>query len=301
MKASLTKQPTPFIISEVLDMYLRAFAEFHFLTAVQLTRRFYKPGTLTTVQTRLKALVDAGYLHSFMLPTIKSKSPYIYVLAAKGARYLRDIDELAVEVVYKPGELEELSYSFLHHLGELNDFLLCARGLEQAAPDWRVAKMWHDVTLRKKPLVVPGSFFGGNSKPRSVCPDAFLDIRQSIEGQRQRQYCIWVEVDRGTEALEAFKDKIVRIAGSVQSGVVHEYFGIKQVSAVAFATTAGNKRVREMQKWTLEVLEEKHAPPAIVDLFVFASFSSTQTANEVFFEPVWITPQKDIIPARLLG
>jgi hypothetical protein len=297
MKTTAAKKPLA--ISQVLDMYLRAFAEFHFLTAVQLTRRFYKPGMLTTVQTRLKSLVDAGYLHSFMLPTIKSKSPFVYALSAKGAKYLRDVDEVVADVVYKPSELEELSHSFLHHVGELNDFLLAAKSLEQVAPGWRVAQIWHDLTLHKNPLVVPGNFFGTKSKPRSVYPDGFLDIRQSIENQRQRQYCLWVEMDRGTEAVEPFKDKIVRIAGAIQSGVVQDYFGIKQVSAVAFATTAGNNRVKQIQKWTLEVLGEKHTPPGVVDLFVFAIFSSTLPPRDVFLEPIWITPHNEGI--ELLG
>ncbi len=66
------KTSSEFMLDGVDDRYLRSFGRFHYLTAKQVTRLFYKPGSFTTVQARLKRLSDNEYLLPLALPTIRA-------------------------------------------------------------------------------------------------------------------------------------------------------------------------------------------------------------------------------------
>jgi Replication-relaxation len=302
VEQSTKKRVTSVAVSEISDLYLRTFSQFHFLTGAQLTRRLYKMGMLTTVKTRLKSLTDEGYLHAFWLPTVKSKSPYIYTLAAKGIKYLR-AEGLDVEVSYRQSELEELSHSFLWHVLSLNDFIISAYLLERTQPTYRVHTMLHDLSLKKHPMEIPSTLLGEakTNKPKLVVPDAFLNIRVTPGGgMKQRQYALWVELDRGTEqTIDHFKQKIRKIVAALRSNMAQDYFHVPRIAAVAFPTTAGQKRVEQMRKWSMEVLTELHVATEISDLFLFSPFTPALLPKQIFQEPVWTTPGQLLV--TLLG
>ncbi len=298
--------PRPLAINQVYDTYLTVFSQLYFLKAEQLTRRLYKMGMLTTVQARLKLLTEAGYLHSFHQPTVKSKSAYIYTLAAKGVRHVEN-NGRDVAVYYKPSELIELSHPWLWHVLELNDFIISAQTLEKTVPQVSLARLHHDLSMKKEPIQVPMETWknkAGETVTRfvDVWPDTFLDFRVRREGEKPLQYCFWVELDRGTEqTIDRFKGKIRRIVAAILSGKMQEYFGIKHLSAVLFPTTAGNRRVEQMRKWVIEILTDLHAKPDLVEMFLLAPFTASMTHQQVWFDPLWVTPLKEQTPISLLG
>src|SRR5215203_4144493 len=83
-------------IGQPEDTILRAVRRYHYLTALQIARvAGYRSTSLTYVQTRLKRLVDAGYLQRPSFPRVghTGSSPLVYTLGRKGRQYLFDQGE----------------------------------------------------------------------------------------------------------------------------------------------------------------------------------------------------------------
>ena len=84
----------PLRITETLENYIQALNQYYFLTAKQLTRAMgNRPSMYTDVQPRLSRLVEAKYLQVIQLPQVHGKAPYIYTLAHKGVKDLRDLGQ----------------------------------------------------------------------------------------------------------------------------------------------------------------------------------------------------------------
>src|SRR2546425_11125154 len=93
-----------FRLDGVDDRLLQALGRFHYLTAKQVTNLYYKAGSFTTVQARLKRLADNGYLLPLALPTIRAKSPFVYTLATKGREYLVELGFDLPGVSFRPSK-----------------------------------------------------------------------------------------------------------------------------------------------------------------------------------------------------
>src|SRR5687768_15889934 len=68
------------------DKILIALAEFHYLTARQLTKLFYALSSLVYVQKQLKSLTDSGFVVA--LPRRFVNMPNVYTLTGKGYAYI---------------------------------------------------------------------------------------------------------------------------------------------------------------------------------------------------------------------
>lgn len=295
----------PLQINETLERYIQAFNQYYFLTSKQLTKLMgYKPSMYTNVKPRLGDLVEAKYLQTIHLPTVEGKAPYIYTLAHKGVKYLRELGQ-EVEVTYRPSNIAELNHGWLKHLLELNDFLICAKQVEKGESGFRLYKMWHDLALKRNPIKAPVSLMATteaekkSKRMKDVVPDGVLVFRKEQEGKKTLQYSAWIEHDRGTEGSKTIKDKVRAIVAAILSGAVKEYFDIPKIENVCFITSAGADRVETLRKWTMEALASLHVKPGMRDLFVFSCFpyAIDQKTNkiilhelnyeEVFFQPVW--------------
>lgn len=313
MKTQAEKKP--FILTQQLETYLATIYTYRFLRADQVTRLFYQLGSLSKVQERLKLLVDHKYLYAFQLPTVKTRSPYIYVVIGKGISYLQE-QGIEATAYYRPSQLEELSHGFLWHVLELNDFLISAVRVGSVNPASRLEQMQHDLDLKKTPLKVSYTPLGSEkAKNGTIWPDAWLEFRMSPgDGKKDRVYYFWHEHDRGTEGVKPFKDKLVRILAALQSGKMQEHFHFKTLSGVTFATSAGEKRVAQMQKWTMELVGELKLKRETTELFLFTEqvYQVKKPANnnrltikyvdtkQMFFEPVWKLAVKEEAPINLL-
>lgn len=308
----------PLQINETLEKYLLAFNQYYFLTAEQLTRLFYRPSMYADVMKRLKPMVEKKYLQTIHLPTVDGKAPYIYTLAHKGVKYLRDDLGQEVEVLYRPSNIAELNHSWLKHLLELNDFLICAKQVEKGESGFKLHRMWHDLAMKRNPIKAPVSLMAiteaekKSKRVKDVVFDGGLIFRKDPgEGKKLLQFAMLLEHDRGTEGSKTIKDKVRAIVAAILSGAVKAYFGV-QIENICFITSAGVDRVETLRKWTLEALASLHVKPAIRDLFVFSCFpyAIDQKTNkiilhelnyeEVFFQPVWRMALKEIEPIALI-
>src|SRR6266496_2443674 len=79
-------------IGQPKHQIIQAVARFQYLTAKQVTRLFYSPGSLTRVQEHLMELFQAGYLNRVYLPHLtrfRGSPLAFYHLDAKGYTYLK--------------------------------------------------------------------------------------------------------------------------------------------------------------------------------------------------------------------
>src|SRR5690242_9477793 len=73
--------PKSFKLSMKDDDILAAFIRFHYLTAEQVTRLLFSPGSLTYVKARLKLLADNEYLQRvYHVEKKPGKARYVYHL-----------------------------------------------------------------------------------------------------------------------------------------------------------------------------------------------------------------------------
>ena len=97
-----------------------------------------------------------------------------------------------------------------------------------------------------------------------------------------------LEVDRGTEDVKVFREKIRSLVTFSKSGY-QEVFHTPSITIV-FATTAGNVRCTNMLTWTKQTLSDMHEPQE-ADLFRFATIPQGDLDPAwLFFEPFWTVP-----------
>lgn len=292
MKQSATTKGTAFQVTGVHDRILKeAFYRFHFLTAPQVTRLLYSMGTIKTVQAHLKKLSDASYLHSFHLPTPQGQRPFVYCLGRKGKKYLEQVG-LETAVYYLPSEQEQKSYGFLMHVLELNDFLITAAILNKSVPSLSLFDLQHDLLLKRSPLVVTQE----KGKQKDLIPDGWLEVRQKRDNGRERRYCFWVELDRGSHNNQDFREKLADTLRCIEQGGHTKRFGVQAV-VVCFVTTAGTTRLDKMRQ--LARLELGSVPPESAKnrLLTFGTLppygQPWLDAEKVFCQPMWYSPYGD--------
>jgi hypothetical protein len=154
----------------------------------------------------------------------------------------------------------------------------------------------HEQVLKRTPVKVDA----GKSRPHeeqvTVVGDGWIDFRVR-EGLRSKQYPMWLELDRGTEPVRKFKQKI-RALVAYYSSAYPRLFGTGLVS-FAFVVESGafpslracEKRVGEILRWTEEELTERHKTDH-AELFLFTSLpaSSELDPKTFFLGPVWNMP-----------
>ncbi|MGE4053436.1 MAG: replication-relaxation family protein [Vicinamibacterales bacterium] len=263
------------------EALLRSLLRYHFLTSQQLCRLHYSSGSLTYVQSRMKALTDKGFCQRLWLPRPgpRGSSPSVFTLGRTGLRHLERLG-VDVRVRFRPSEHREHSYLFLAHTLAVNDFLIAAELVARNHQGLAVASMLHERDLKRAPVLVEAP----DGKRMSVVPDGWLDLR--IDGTFQ--ICLALELDMGTEEQRAWRRK-VRGLVAYANGPYQEAFGTRSLT-IAVATTAGEKRLLDLVRWTereLAALREEHQG----DLFVVTSFyPATTSPGSLFFSPRWVSP-----------
>ena len=123
-----------------------------------------------------------------------------------------------------------------------------------------------------------------NGKQYTVAVDGWLDIH--IRGKLR--VCLCLELDRGTERVAAWKQK-VRSLLAFANGPYQQAFGTDLLT-VAVVATPGTQRRDELCRWTeqeLTRLGQHHE----ADMFRFLAGEPTAyTPEEFFVSPVWLSP-----------
>jgi hypothetical protein len=293
-----------FTLSGVDDRYLRAVYRYHMLKPEQLTRRYYSQGSLTFVKARLKQLTDHDYLDANEQPTTRGRSPFYYTLANKGIKYIKEAG-FEVDRYYRPSRKVEY-LPFLLHTFLVNDVLIAAELLAEGMPQLTLAEMQHELVLKQDPckvLIGRGQLYGdGNQSAKhiSIVPDGWLDFRYDRStGIQERRMCIWLEVDRGTVGIKDFKEKASAILTFYKSGAYQKRFGTNSLR-IAFATTDGMTRVKQMRTWLRDVFAKLQEKSGMAERFVCTALPDEIDPYTLFLTPVWYVPTDSTPPVSLL-
>ncbi len=275
---------------------LQIVRAYHFLTAHQLATLHYSKGSLTRARVVLKALYDKEYLDRRSQPHIGIGQPtYIYALARKGIMYLK-AHGFSFFSRFRPAEVHHLSALHLDHVLRLNDFLIAAQTLSRFAPDIALEEMRHDLDLKRTPGRV--DYYARTSSGDRVqetlrlVPDGWLDFRLTLaKTKKQRQKCIVVEIDRGTQTYVPDVKKKFRayVHYSFAGGAYAQTFGTNNLT-IAYVTTAGKKRLWTLKRWCEEALREQ-ALEKEASLFRFTHLPQSEIdVKQLFLAPVWYKP-----------
>lgn len=305
------------------DAILRAVARFHFVTAQQITRLFYQPGSLEYARNRLRRLAAQGYLVRLRLPSAgPGNTPWVYSIAGRGWGYLQAVGadkgadpsagacleggegergrgrgrgpESKDKRRFRPSEQGEHSWLFLTHTLAVTDVLIAATLLAQAhAEDIVLTDVVHERELRRRPLVKVHTLRGESV---GVVPDAWLDFAL----RAQARMSIVLELDRGTTEQLAMKRKL-RALLAYADGPYQQTFQSTSLS-IAVATTAGEGRARQLRAWCEDVLRDLPTTAqrqADAELFLFTALPPVPIGNSgldperLFLAPVWWQPFAD--------
>jgi len=261
----------PFVVKPAHETILKSVYTYSYLTAKQVCRLHYSPGSFTRVEQLLKELKDNTYLHWDFLPVKRrfGSSPAYYRLAKRGVSYLRMLG-FDTSILPYPSEKKEVKTIFLPHTMAVNDVLIASSLLPRFAPDITLVEMRHELLLKR-------------TMKSPVIPDGWLDFRRDNE-----QTCFWLEVDRGTEDVKVFRQKIRALVTFAQTSY-QAVFGTSSIT-ILVATTAGTVRLNTIRKWIEQELTEMQQTRE-ADLFRIAAIPEGELdPMRLFFDSCWACP-----------
>jgi hypothetical protein len=266
------------------DKILIALAEFHYLTARQLTKLFYALSSLAYVQKELKDLVDSGF--ALALPCRFVNMPTVYTLTGKGYTYTTALG-LPQRKRVRPAEEREKAQNvfFIQHTMAVTDVLISARLLSQTHPDILLTHMYTEQELKRKIYVtLPVQAAGDTRQQQTLCiePDASCEFTL----QETVQDFFHIEVYRNLPPVEwRFKQKIQGYVASLDTGKHEALFHTPALSIAVFAQTG--TMADTLKQWTEEALQEMKRPEE-GEMFFFGSVNATTASpEELFLFPVW--------------
>lgn len=263
---------------------VRAIYDYRVLNYHQIARLFF--GDISRCQRVLARLYHHGYLERVFLPVIVGSSPALYVLDKRGVELLRTHFGMEDTVWYPT--YKSLKSEFLEHMMAINDFritvtLACQRfgyHLQTWLTDHQIKaqnarKDYDKVQIRK---------VGGNQQWVSIVPDSYFVV-QTPRGTAR----FFLELDRGTMSLSAFKNKVLAYIAYHDSGLYEKRYGAKSLRVLT-VVPQGAKRIANLKTATEEVKGERR--------FWFAE-GQTLTPENVFTEAVWSVAQDSYLYSLL--
>jgi hypothetical protein len=280
---------------------LRTMSTYRYMTALDVAYSLFSPKSLTHVRsilTRLSGGMDykeRQCLYRFPWPTGKAGNPErIFTLGAAGREIVQRLG-LPVTWYYRPSKTGRLNSSYLAHQLLVTRFVICACRFTSEQPDYALAdvRLCYDLERSLR-----------NRAGEAVVPDAWLHFERVSDGVR---FPVLVEIDRGSEFQERFKNHVRGRLEFIRSGHYTRVFGTPAV-LIAYATTGrlqahADSRRKTMCAWTMEVLREL-AIESWASIFRFTSAvvytRLYEQGGELFTKPVWYRPDSPA-PLPLLG
>lgn len=268
------------ILSERDGLLLQAIYDLHFLTAEQVTRLYFSPGSLTHVRVILKGLADARYLSRLKMPTSQDGiKPYVYTLGKIGVRYLKAAGFTEFPRV-SPSEHLSHSFLFLEHTLGINDIVIAAKLLTEQDSRYVLADFLHERVLKKRPVTVTTPTDGR----MSMVPDLWLDMH--ITGTSRAS--IALEYDRSTVSPAAWRKKIRGLLVFAE-GAYQESFGSESLT-IAIATVGASQRAEQIRSWIEDELK-KAGREQDSNLFLLLNIPDGEIDPVQFFtQPIWMQP-----------
>jgi Replication-relaxation len=262
----------------------------HLLTAAQLCRLHYSPGSYKAIRQRLRVLADEGYVVIDAIPEKFHRGPNYYTLGSKGIRYLADLGS-DIDKSLRAAKETGKSYMHIRHLIELNDVLIAALRVSTLDQRLYVPEYVHERALKQTPykVMLQGQTFG-------LVPDGFVDFHVRREEQADLRLPVLIEHDRGWERERQFKQKIAAYRAYLQSGAYKEQFNVGSITIIVTTFTT-MQRVADLMKWTWD---EVQTDPSLIGRFRFALLPSPPEPVQLLFERRWYTLLSDQ-PVTLMG
>jgi hypothetical protein len=279
---------------------LKIMSTYRYMTALDVAHCLFSPKSLTHVRSILTRLAggDDGKerecLYRFPLPSAKAGNrERIFTLGAAGREVVESLG-IPVDWYYRPSKTGRLSGSHLAHQLLLTRFVVCACRFTNQHPDYSLADVRLCYELEKRV---------GKREGEAVVPDAWLLFERD-----GKKFPVLVEIDRGTEYQERFKNHVRGRIEFIRSGDYARVFGTPAV-IIAYATTGqvqehAETRRRTMCTWTMEVLRELEIE-SWAGIFRFTSAVVYKTlyeeAQALFEKPVWYRLDSTAAQVPLLG
>jgi Replication-relaxation len=268
------------------DKLLRALGRYRLLTRRQSTRLLYRETSTTFVGEHLTRLTRAGYLEMMRIPLHLpiGGTPGIWTLRERGRRYLLDV---GLEI--PPLAAPPTSSPHLWHLLSLNDALIALDLVCDRDEGLVLEALRHDLDLRRMAprVTLP------TGRQTSVIPDAWIDLLVD-----EVPMGIAFELDMGTEGEPRWGQKLEGLL-ALAAGPYQQLFGASSMT-VAVLTTAGDRRLATLRRWTARFLDErdlKHWQ----ELFWFAAADPALTDPAALYQGKrWRLPL-DPLPRALLA
>ncbi len=255
---------------------LQALYAFPYLSALQVCRLLFSPGSIQGVRQHLKELYDRQEVKRAPLYSQKRNPEYIYWLATKGRHVLRRLGYDFTTWQKEPAQMASFlkSYHFDHYM-ETSNFLIEMTLLGTIHPDITVPEVMHYFTLSRIRIA-------------ATIPDGWAKI-VSANG-KVRYFC--VEVDMHTEKEGAFKEKIASIIAFIDHGAYQQVYHPTEHETVCpcwlLYTPTSTGRRDTMLQWIEEQLLLLFQPDK-------ASWFRVACGNpftvEMFFQDIWYIPQ----------
>lgn len=256
------------------DAILRSLAVFPYMLGKQVTRLLYSDGSHRSVLEMMKALFDDGYVERKPLPSQiqKGSVPYVYFLSAPGRHYLESLGYDFSNWRY-PNEMRLVQSSHLWHCLAVNDVLIAGINTANSNPHLHLIDTRHDLLM--KYLELP------------VKPDGW----QLFHINGTEETAVWLELDRGTEKIKAWKKKIETLINYIHSGYEKDFHTPVITVAVVVPTDVPNRehRVYELRSWTEQVLTAMQQEYEY-DLFRFIALPDDIQAETLYLAPCWERP-----------
>ena len=280
---------------------LRTMSTYRYMTALDVAYSLFSPKSLTHVRSILTRLAggedykERQCLYRFPWPTGKAGNPErIFTLGAAGREIVQRLG-MPVTWYYRPSKTGRLNSSYLAHQLLVTRFVICACRFTSEQPEYTLAdvRLCYDLERSLR-----------NRAGEAVVPDAWLHFARD----NGRKFPVLVEIDRGTEDQERFKNHVGGRIEFIRSGDYARVFGTPAV-LIAYATTGriqghADTRRKTMGAWTMEVLREL-AIESWASIFRFTSAvvytKLYEESNALFTQPVWYRPDAPGTPAPLLG
>ena len=284
------------LLSERDLAIVRTIADYRFMQAIDVVYSLATLKQLPHYRRILSALSggDVGHaqvLFRFPVPTLtKGTKPRVYAVGAKGWELL------AQEGYYRPYKLRSLSFGHIWHALTLTRFVCAAEYYCRTQTKYILSqkKLSYELAQRPPEVTVKSE---GRSIPVTVVPDAYLCF-QRPDGEI---FSVLVEIDRGTEYQERFKDHVRGRLELILSGTFTRVFQTQAVivayAAAGLPPESRERRRMTMQRWTQEVIAERMPNNAKrqqqwLGIFRFCSLPEDIYTNvyALFAEPWWYIP-----------
>jgi hypothetical protein len=272
-------------IGPLEDKLLVLLARYIRATAEQLTRHSYSPNSLRYVRKRLAGLVAAGYVAANIGFSQNGKPPYVYSPTMLGWHYADAQHGMPIPARWRPSETQLTGYrDFLHDLAITDMGIAIERFCRAVDPLVTVIQFRHDRFLPQTKVPLP------DGTAPSIRLDGFVELHlRRDDSGRKKQRCHLLEIDRGTHAEKALRQKLLTQLHYARDGHYRRDFGTQSLSYL-WVCAGGQERIKHLIRLAEATLGD-HNATEFAPLFLFtAEDPATADPVSLFTQPYWSAP-----------